>query len=832
MANKKFSEFELKTTTSNVSHIVGYNGAENVRITPANFISGSGGPFLPLTGGNMTGNTTHNDNIKSIYGTANDGLEIYHDGSNSYIAESGTGLLNIFSNGTGINLLKDTGEFMAEFVTDGAVSLFYDNSKKFETTNTGISVTGDGVIENTSVVTSDSVNVLDIKSLSSGVITAGFGVGVGFFIENSVYSTVNEIGRIEVVETSTTNIDDKMIFYVKDNNNLAERLSIDGDNSRFATNVFINSAYTPNSLASDLSIGDATATDKGISIASNSTGQGSIFFADETNNDSGKLQYFHSNNSMQFFTNRTLKMLLDASGNLGIGTSTVNFPLTVYSDTAGSTSEFVIVAGKGNDAAQFTGIGLSGYIANNGAVKSGIVLAKTTNFGVGNLHFLNNSVESDVNATLADSRMNIDPNGIVTVGNRGSDLVYDATAYQNDLIVERKNTDGDNQLATLRFNVTGYSGQTTGEASIGAVQTSNASSASLVFGTRNNGTRSEKMRIDSAGNVGIGTVSPTEKLTVVGGAASRPTFVHQSGYGGIQICGSAAGSSAVLLFSNDYNNTITPEYSIVMDGSNDGLAFVSGDPNDIGTLERMRIDSSGFVGIGTATPNAKLEVAGTTNAFGNSGVALQWGDTTAVGALSFDGSANPVIRSYASKSLVFETNGAIEKMRLNDSGVLGIGTTGLFSFGSGSQSGTFIQQSSYMGISIASGQTAALILRRLEDGTLQRFYNSNSVVGSISVAGSATAYNTSSDYRLKEDLQDFKGLDLVSKIPVYDYKWKADKSRSYGVMAHELEEVLPQAVTGDKDAKEMQSVDYSKIVPLLVKSIQELKAEIELLKNK
>ena len=73
---------------------------------------------------------------------------------------------------------------------------------------------------------------------------------------------------------------------------------------------------------------------------------------------------------------------------------------------------------------------------------------------------------------------------------------------------------------------------------------------------------------------------------------------------------------------------------------------------------------------------------------------------------------------------------------------------------------------------------------------------------------------------------------MVSKIPVYDYKWKSSNDRSYGVMAHQLQEVLPQAVTGDKDAEEMQSVDYSKIVPLLVKSIQELKAEIELLKNK
>ena len=74
--------------------------------------------------------------------------------------------------------------------------------------------------------------------------------------------------------------------------------------------------------------------------------------------------------------------------------------------------------------------------------------------------------------------------------------------------------------------------------------------------------------------------------------------------------------------------------------------------------------------------------------------------------------------------------------------------------------------------------------------------------------------------------------DMVSKIKMYDFKWKSDESRSYGVMAHELQEVLPDAVSGEKDAEEMQGVDYSKIVPLLVKSIQELKAEIELLKNK
>ena len=112
-----------------------------------------------------------------------------------------------------------------------------------------------------------------------------------------------------------------------------------------------------------------------------------------------------------------------------------------------------------------------------------------------------------------------------------------------------------------------------------------------------------------------------------------------------------------------------------------------------------------------------------------------------------------------------------------------------------------------------------------------RFYVGTTLVGDISTTNTATTYNSASDYRLKEDLQDFAGLDMVSKIPVYDFKWKSDESRSYGVMAHELQEVLPQAVNGKKDAEEMQSVDYSKIVPLLVKSIQELTAKVDKLEQ-
>ena len=163
-------------------------------------------------------------------------------------------------------------------------------------------------------------------------------------------------------------------------------------------------------------------------------------------------------------------------------------------------------------------------------------------------------------------------------------------------------------------------------------------------------------------------------------------------------------------------------------------------------------------------------------------------------------------------------------MRITSGGNVLIGTTG-------TPNGTSIYGSGFI-----QGTNSRSTLNMATSSTILQahlwFYNPNGAVGYIATSGSATQYVTSSDYRLKEDLQDFAGLDMVSKISVYDYKWKTDESRSYGVMAHELQDVLPDAVSGEKDAEEMQGVDYSKIVPLLIKSIQELTAKVERLEAK
>jgi hypothetical protein len=111
-------------------------------------------------------------------------------------------------------------------------------------------------------------------------------------------------------------------------------------------------------------------------------------------------------------------------------------------------------------------------------------------------------------------------------------------------------------------------------------------------------------------------------------------------------------------------------------------------------------------------------------------------------------------------------------------------------------------------------------------------------VGSITSTGSATAYNTSSDYRLKEDDVPMTGAtERVKALRPINFAWKIDGSRVDGFLAHEVQNIVPEAVTGEKDAvddegnPEYQGIDQSKLVPLLVKTIQELEARITALES-
>jgi hypothetical protein len=113
------------------------------------------------------------------------------------------------------------------------------------------------------------------------------------------------------------------------------------------------------------------------------------------------------------------------------------------------------------------------------------------------------------------------------------------------------------------------------------------------------------------------------------------------------------------------------------------------------------------------------------------------------------------------------------------------------------------------------------------------FRKDTTTVGSISITGSATAYNTSSDYRLKTDAQPMTGAsDRVLSLKPVNFAWIADGTRVDGFLAHEAQEVVPEAVHGTKDAvdadgnPDYQGIDQSKLVPLLTAALQEALTKI------
>ena len=205
-------------TTNFADRVGGGTTKHNVRVggtvTATDFIGGNGA-YLPLAGGTMTGNTVHNDNVKSIYGTASDGLEVYHDGTDSIIADTGTG--NLYIRGAASMRLQGINQsnfFIAS--QGGSVNLYYNNANKLDTTNTGINVTGDIRLnakallsnqENTDVDTGAEV----VAQVSTSTYTAAFFdfvVKKGTNVRSGTVYACHDGTNVEFTETSTNDLGD------------------------------------------------------------------------------------------------------------------------------------------------------------------------------------------------------------------------------------------------------------------------------------------------------------------------------------------------------------------------------------------------------------------------------------------------------------------------------------------------------------------------------------------------------------------------------------------------------------------------------------------------
>jgi len=201
--------------------------------------------------------------------------------------------------------------------------------------------------------------------------------------------------------------------------------------------------------------------------------------------------------------------------------------------------------------------------------------------------------------------------------------------------------------------------------------------------------------------------------------------------------------------------------------------------------------------------------------------------TASLPAITTTGDPNTGIFFPAADTAAIATGGT-ERARITSGGNFLVGRTDVS--GTNNTAGAYI---SPLGQFIAqTDANSGLFLNRFtSDGAIASFRREGTTVGTISVTASATAYNTSSDYRLKEAIQPMTGaLARVAALKPVTYKWKVDGSAGEGFIAHELQEVAPYAVSGEKDGEQMQGVDYGKITPLLTAAFQEALAEIRSLK--
>jgi hypothetical protein len=373
----------------------------------------------------------------------------------------------------------------------------------------------------------------------------------------------------------------------------------------------------------------------------------------------------------------------------------------------------------------------------------------------------------------------------------------------------------------------------------------------ILFGVYATTNVQEAARISSLGNLLVNTTVDNGKDFQVSGTGSvSSSFSMVSGQiGGPASYNEPNGTNGTLQFGNYTGGYLTGNidnyiykisgaigsvaaqsliFQTRSDVASGGFAFIAGTtPSPV-----FRINSSGegtFTGRVTAGSMLLGEIISSYSVIestGGNGIWLRPGGISSPGGLYAATNGNVLIGTTTDAGQKLQVNG---NSYLNGYLLVGTSTSGGYKseFYGGDNYTMLINQNSGVTSSIplsinhfASSGAIRLIV----------FSSAATEVGSITTNGTTTSYNIMSDYRLKEDLKDFNGLSLINSIKTYDYKLKSNNERMFGVLAHELQTVLPYSVTGDVDGENYQGVDYSKIVPLLVKAIQELNTKIENLK--
>jgi len=635
-------------------------------------VSDTANAALPLAGGTLTGTLNLADSVKATFGAGND-LNIWHDGTNSIIRDDGTGDLYIDSSNTIFRVTRPTGsENALKLNANGSVQLYNDNSQRLATTSTGIDISGTtGDIINitttsgteaaiwidsnelsikvdadnddvNSIITFDVDAVERLRVKSTGIDVTGNIIGTS----NLVISTNSSLNNIYVGGGSFTpsQLWLESSAYTAFKTAGAEAMRIDS-----AGNVGIGTSSPSSYNSNGQSLVVAGTGNTGITVSSGTASKSSIMFADGTGGTAayrGSLKYDHSSDDMILSTATAERMRIDSSGNVGIGTTSPSSKLEVSGQIAAvDATDSSIIAKVSN----ISGVRDAYLKFNDGSGTEGHIRYNHYN------KFLDiNNTETGGWLTLSTEnaeRMRIDSAGNMGIG----------TSSPSAKLQVESNASEVNSVKFHNTSATGY-----------GMYSKGGSGSRYIMKIADKDSNS-KFIIDGSGNVGIGTTSPSGQLHIK----------NTSGTGGFTLTRTTAETTPTINISTDSTKTVIANWGA-------GLAFstaaTSGTPS-----QRMIIDSSGNVGIGTTSPSSKLDVAGNVNVTGSvtcdsvaSSGALTLGENAvthgiinSADTLYFNCDSN---NSGSSSKFIFGTDrsgfaGGSERMRIDSSGDVLIGQT-------------------------------------------------------------------------------------------------------------------------------------------------------------